>query len=724
VIRRRSGRVGLTVLVALLMTASAAFAQPLVEGEGESGGVAEEDTVVEPDEVIEADEVVVVTGAKTEQREWESTVPIEAIPRHEIESVATVNIENVLRQIPGIYTRRNEQFGLGASTIRMQGADPNKVAILQNNRRFRGGIGGVVDLRDIAVSNVERIELMRGPGSTLYGSDAMVGVLNIITREGSEELVAEGVAGWGDFGRQFYSVAHGWQVGPVRYFLTGVHDEFRLAEQFGDISAQFADPDLKQERNQLTGRFDFDVGEDHSFSIEPSYLEEGNPQSNEDNLVVGSEWNWQVAEQTELVTWFNNYRFARTNDLPGFEENNDYQDYEGESRLMHRFPRWSLWDENLVTAGVRARQQHLNQEPVQIEVQPVNRTCPEGSRQVGTQCFVTQPPVDESIWQASPFLQTDITITPQWKLNLGSSFDVNQRSGLAVNPRGTLTWFPFQESLRLSATVGRGFRSPDLLQLYGIDINLGGTYAVLGNPDLEPERSTGYDLEAEWKLPGFTGFLSFFRNDFEELIVTPLLLSCPRTSNPTPQCRNSPLPGIPLIFKQENVASALTQGVELGLEFSLLDLMEIDNPYQLLFGVGYAYVDSENQNGIEGEDGNDLPFRPRNRVVPGLTLRRIGWGMDLAFWAEYEDDAFTDVANSEEGIARNHWVFNMAYHIEPFRTLPFEPQGKLGALLDFGRRLGFFVQGENLLDTEYGTLTADGRLAGPRAFLFGVTAKY
>jgi len=709
------------LLVMLLVTASSALAQPMEDGEGEAGGVAEEDSVVEPDEVIEADEVVVVTGSKTEQREWDSTVPIEAIPRAEIESVATVDIENVLRQIPGIYTRRNEQFGLGASTIRMQGADPNKVAILQNNRRFRGGIGGVVDLRDIPVNNVERVEVLRGPASSLYGSDAMAGVLNIITREGSEELVAEGIAGWGSFGRQFYSVAHGWQVGPVRYFLTGMQDSFRLVDQFGDISAQFEDPSDTQDREQLTGRFDFDIGEDHTFTIEPSYLNEGNPLSDESNLVVGSEWNWHVAEQTELVTWFNNYRFDRENDLEGFEESNDYQDYEGESRLLHRLPKWTLWDANLLTGGVRARQQHLNQAEVQIEVPPENRMCPEGSRQVGGKCFVTQPAVDASIWQVSPFIQADVTITPKWKAMLGSSFDVNERSGLSVNPRGTLTWFALEETLKLSATIGRGFRSPDLLQLYGIDVNLGGTYAVLGNADLEPETSTGYNLEADWKLPGFTGFVSAFRQEFQNLIVTPLFATCPQgTSNP--RCRA--LPGVGLIFKQENLASAVTQGIEMGFEASLLDLMKIDNPYQLLFGFGYAYLDSENQNGIEGEDGNDLPFRPRNRVVPGLTLRRLDWGMDLAFWSEYESDAFTDVANSEDGIAREHWLFHMRFQIEPFRTLPFQPQGKLEPLLDFGRHLGFFVQGDNLLDTEYGTVTGTGRLAGPRAWLFGLTAKY
>jgi outer membrane receptor for ferrienterochelin and colicins len=659
-----------------------------------------------PDSVEE----IVVTGAKTAEGAWEATVPVQVISRERIEELSTTDVEDVLREIPGIYVRRNEQFGLGASTIRMQGADANKVAILIDGRRFRGGADGVVDLRDIPVTNIERVEILRGPASSLYGSDAMAGVVNFVTRSGSEDPVAEAVASWGSFDRQFYSATGGWQTGPLRWFVSGSHDELRLAEQFGDISAQFADEDEKQKRDQATLRLYFDAGDTHEFTVSPSFLQETNPDSRNHNLVGSGEWRWRVRPDTDLTTWLNAYLFDRTNDLPGFEEDRDYRDLEGESRLRRALGPWWAWDENDVTLGVRAREQRLDQGAIRIAV-------PTGGS-------VTQPAVDSSLWQVSPFLQTDVALGPRWKLLLGSSFDVNERSGLAVNPRATLSWWPW-EALKLSATAGRGFRSPDLLQLYGIDVNAGGAYALLGNPDLEPERNTGYNVEAEWRLPGVTGFASYFRQDFEDLIGFSLASVCTSPGRPA-GCIVDPLPGLPsdIRFQTENFAQALTQGVELGVEVSVLELLDVHSPYDLLASVAYSYLDSVNENGIEGEDGNQLPFRPPQQVAPALTLRRRDWGASLAVWGEYQSDTYTDVANSEDLIARNHWLFSFRFQIEPLRALPVHADGTLGRVLDAGRHLGFFAQGDNVFDVEYGPVTPDGRLAGPAAYLFGVTARY
>src|SRR5690606_28446159 len=144
-------------------------------------------------------------------------------------------------QIPDLYVQQNVEFGLGASVVRMQGADPNKVAIVLDGQRFRGGIEGVVDLRDVRTGEIEQIEIIRGPASSRYGSDAMAGVINLRTRGGGEEPTVGATAAGGSFSQQVYKLSHGWHVGPVRYFLSAQHDEVALAQLFGAISAQFED---------------------------------------------------------------------------------------------------------------------------------------------------------------------------------------------------------------------------------------------------------------------------------------------------------------------------------------------------------------------------------------------------------------------------------------------------------------------------------------------------
>ncbi len=654
---------------------------------------------------------VVVTGSKTEESVWDATVPTQVIPEEVIRESTTIDVENVLGEVPGLYVRRNEQFALGASTVRMQGLDANKVAILVDGRRFRGGIDGVVDLRDIPANNIERVEIIRGPASSLYGSDAMAGVINFITKQGTPEPHGELAVAAGDFRRRFFAGSHGWQIGPVRYFLSGLRDEFRLFEQFGAISSQFTGPRRTetQNRDQVGLRLDWDIGPRHAFTLFPSFQQQVNPESTNRNLVLGGEWRWQTSDRSELVTWVNRYNFTRSNDLEGFEEDSDYVDWKGESRWGVELGPLGPWASNRLTLGTRVRDQALDQGSIVIR---------------GSEGPIAKPAVDASVWQVSPFLQTDVLFDERWSLLLGSSFDVHERYGLDVNPRATLTWRPL-EQLRLSATVGRGFRAPDLIQLFGIDINAGGLYALLGNPDLQPETDVAFQIEAAFRRPGVEAFLVLFRHDFRDLIAFTQVRICTRPGVPA-GCVVDPLPQLPgtLRFQTQNLAEALTQGLELGIDVEPLTLLGIETTQQVSVGIGYAYLDSENRSGIPGEDGNELPFRPRNRVLPSFAYRYAPFGFSARVWGEYESDAFTDVANSPEGIARNHWLWNFKVMVAPFKLLPAVASGAAARALDIGRHLELFVQGENVFDEEFGPVTGAGRLAGPAAYVFGVAGKF
>jgi outer membrane receptor for ferrienterochelin and colicins len=653
---------------------------------------------------------VVVTGTKTAEPQWEATVPTQVVPRERIEATASVSIETVLDEIPGLYVRRNEQFALGASTIRMQGADPNKVAILIDGRRFRGGIDGVIDLRDIATTNVERVEVIRGPAASLYGSDAMAGVVNIITRSGSATPHAAATTAAGSFARRLFTASHGYEVGPVRYFLSGGHDEFRLAEQFGAVSEQFAGAHATdtQDRDHVALRLDADLGTAHRVTLSPSFQRQTNPTSRNDNLATAAEWEWQTAPGSRWTSWINRYGFARSNDLSGFEENFDYVDWEGESRYAHELGPWRWWAGNLVTAGLRGRRQSIDQRTSLV------------STATGT---VSQPAVAEAVWQLSPFVQADVLLGERWSFLLGSSFDVHERYGLDVNPRATLTWRP-TDALRLSATAGRGFRAPDLRQLFAVDVNLGGLYALLGNPDLQPETDLAFAFDASLRARGVTGFVSVFRHEFRDLISFAAVPICRAPGVPS-GCIVDPLPQLPsdLRFQTRNFDEALTQGIELGVEASLFELLGATTAHQATVGLGYGFLHTENRNGVPGEDGNALPFRPPHRVLASIGYRHPGRGISVKFWGEYEDDTFTDVANSNDLIARNHWLWSFKVSLAPLKLLPAAGgPGTLSRVAGVGRHLSFFVQGENILDTEFGTLAADGQLAGSRNIIFGIGA--
>jgi outer membrane receptor for ferrienterochelin and colicins len=657
----------------------------------------------------------VVTGTKTEHPVDETPVPTQVIPRRQIEETSTVNIEEVLNQIPDLYVQQNQEFGLGASVVRMQGADPNKVAILLDGQRFRGGVDGVVDLRDITTVPIEQIEIIRGPASSLYGSDAMAGVINIRTRAGSPDLSLAATAAGGSFSQQLYNVSHGWHVGPVRYFLAAQHDEVAIAELFGPISQQYADEsvDDTQKRDSVFVRLDYPT-ESQALRISTDYLKERNPLSDSDDLTNGIFWSWQPFAGWSVNLEGSRYGFHRENDLPGFIEDNDYADWEAEARVTAPEAE-VLATRHLPIAGMRIRYETFDAPP---------QTIGEGDD------TVTAPAIDASATQLSPFLQDEIFLHDEWSLVLGLSLDDHNRYGLEVNPRGTLMWRP-SDVASFGFTAGRGYRAPDLLQLYDVDINnvavVGNRvtgYAIVGNPNLKAETDVAFNLEASvrpWR--GVRGSLTLYRHDFDNLIAN--VVACPTPTMCNPGFTN-PFPELQgPIFSFANVSSARTQGFDLGIDLFPLDwIWETgSDPHVVKLSVGYGFLDSENLSGIPGEDGKQLPFRPENRVLPSVTYTHTQIGTTLRVWGQWEDEIFTDLANTEEGRIRPHWFWNFKLS----QKLPGLVRAAGVSSPPWLEGVAVFVQGLNVFDEvlEGIAIAAETRQFSTRAtFLGGVTYRF
>jgi len=652
-----------------------------------------------------------VTGAKTEHPIEDAPVPTQVITREEIQATSSGNVQDVLDQVPDIYVRRNDQFLLGASTVRMQGADPNKVLILLNGRRFRGGVDGVVDLRNIPVTNIERIEIIRGPSSSLYGSDAMAGVINVVTRVGSDTPTFSATTAGGNFGRVLLTASHGYKVGPVGYFLSASHDEYEIAKQFPDLSSQFAGPasDAKQVHQDFFGNADITLTPTQRLSLMADFapIREG-PQSNKNNLTASADWQWQSDPETTFALGFSRYGFDRTNHLAGFQEDVDYTDWSTDMRLSHTFLRGFAGEQHLVSFGANARAQHLDSAPLDL-----------------ANSSVAFPGANNGLFQYSPYIQDEIFFAEAWSMVLGSSLDLIQGYGAQASPRATLTWRP-AEGYRLSAVVGTGYRAPDLLQLYDVDANNivissnGVTgYVILGNPDLKPETDLGENIQFEARpIPGVSFFLNLFHHDFRDLIdVTTVCFTStvciPGFVNPFPNLRGP-------VFQFENIGRAVTQGVDVTLGFEPLTLMGIVSPHSVRIDLSYGYLYSKNLGDQPGEENKELPFRPPNRFLPSLTYTQSEFGTEIKLWAEYEDRTYTDIINSPGGIASSHWLFNFRgsqrltsllglVGLAPASPSPFD-----GAAA--------FVEGNNVFDVEYGPpFTPMGRVAGRAAFLAGVS---
>lgn len=140
-----------------------------------------------PAEEPDVDEVVVVTGDGTPTRLADAVVATEVIDRVQIERSGAVSLDQLLEMVPGLQLVEGVR-GVGIS---LRGHAPEHTLVLVDGRRTLGRIGGSLDLRRFTVDEIERIEIVRGAVSSLYGADALGGVINLVTRDASEAWFAE-----------------------------------------------------------------------------------------------------------------------------------------------------------------------------------------------------------------------------------------------------------------------------------------------------------------------------------------------------------------------------------------------------------------------------------------------------------------------------------------------------------------------------------------------------
>ena len=145
------------------------------------------------DELLEE---VIVTGTRIKRRDYTSPSPLTTISRQEIEFSGLPTLEAYLNTMPQVqpgFDRTANNPGDGTAQIDLRGLGPNRTLVLMNGRRLApSGVGSAVDANNLPTALVDRVEIITGGASTVYGSDAIAGVVNFITRNDFEGLNIEG----------------------------------------------------------------------------------------------------------------------------------------------------------------------------------------------------------------------------------------------------------------------------------------------------------------------------------------------------------------------------------------------------------------------------------------------------------------------------------------------------------------------------------------------------
>ncbi len=165
---------------------------------GMVGAVATPAFAQENTENVEKLDAVVVTGSRIKRADAETAQPVLVVTRADIEKTGLTSVGDVVQRLAEAGPSINTQFnngGNGTTTIDLRNLGSNRTLVLLNGHRWVTGLGGSVDLNTIPVSIIESIEVLKDGASTVYGSDAIAGVVNIITRRGYEGATASGFYG-------------------------------------------------------------------------------------------------------------------------------------------------------------------------------------------------------------------------------------------------------------------------------------------------------------------------------------------------------------------------------------------------------------------------------------------------------------------------------------------------------------------------------------------------
>jgi outer membrane receptor for ferrienterochelin and colicins len=532
-----------------------------------------------------SDERIVVVGTRSARTLSESPVPVRLLTREELQRTGAETVADGLQRLPGVQISRDQH----GTHISLQGLADRHVLVLVNGRRVQGRLAGSPDLSRLPIAQIDRIEVLKGSSSVLYGSDAIGGVINIVLREPRQGWQAEWQARADSlaarqghlgmtYGRQKLQSSlqltarqnEGYDLTPTTVDTTApakrnLTANWQLASQLTPELRLAAD--LLVEHWQTHGVAELGSGaildrrtttRSEQFSLEPS---------------------WQPDATTQLRARLEAGRFEdefaedqrRATQLDRTETTHHEQRAAG----LHYAGWWS--DNHHSQLGLEVEGQQLSSARITQDERQRRR--------------------HSAYWQH----EWHIPSTLDLRLLPGIRIDQDSQFGQAVTKKAAVRLEPWAQTL-LRLSYGEGYRAPDFKELWLQFANPGVGYRVQGNPDLNPERSRSVQANLEWSPSTQASWsVGLFHNRISDLITT--------------EAVEEEADGT-LVYSYVNRLKAITRGVETSVRWRPGERWGL--------AVSYTYLEARDQN-----QGRRLAGRAPHQGSLELSYREVTQGWQL-----------------------------------------------------------------------------------------------
>lgn len=603
----------------------------------------------------------VVTASRAVQRLEESPIAVEVINRAEIENTGARDAAELLEARPGVQITRDHR----GAALHVQGLGPEYVLVLVDGERVTGRTGGAIDLSRLSSEDLEQVEIVKGPSSVLYGTDAVAGTVHFIRRRARRPLGLDAQLSYAGLNQLEASATGEASSGGAGVRVSAGYqrrDAFRL-----DGAPENSTSGSAREGFQLSARGDLPVGERLKLRANAAYMrreQHGVEQIGSGavfdrtslgdtlDLALGADISLDAGELqlTAAVSQFRDRLVLDQRRSAALDSVQSSADRLG--RLGAQFD-LELGDSHRLITGVEALGEQVDSGRLAT-----------GSESRGRVSLYAQ-----DIWTVLDAQR--LVLVPGARAEFDTQFGgvLVPRLALQSNPTG---W------LAIRAGAGIGYRAPSFSELHLEFENGSVGYVVRGNPELTPEHSRSANLAVEVTPREHTLlWTNLFRHGLRDMIATVSTLDADGFKR----------------FTYANVAEARVQGAEIGLRRRIVRALWLD--------LAYAFVSGR-------DELNDRPLhaQPAHRFTWQLSWRHRPWGLDALargsvvgsrpFYEDLDGDGVEELRTAA-----------------PYATVDVRVAKRLF------RGLKLFVAGNNLLDAGHHEFLP----IAPRSFQAGLSAQ-
>ena len=460
---------------------------------------------------------VVVTGSGHHQRLKSTATPVRVLSSQEIS-------EQGITTFDGALTRMMPQASMSPNSmgtfLRLNGLGNKYILILINGQKLSGDISNNVDLNRINMARVKRIEVLDGAASSLYGSDAIAGVINIITDQPTQHLVSitsdtkvsgrgvltEAVSldiyknGFGSYTSFSHDRADSYRTNDLEYIKdSDTETQPTIAPFFTGYRSNIIGQKFTYAPTQHLA---LNAGIDYSYKItdRPETRPDITGGTDYEMRYKGLRWNvggiYKMTSRHSLQADFTVDRFrygkeydveTKTNAIGDYVQSKKQRMMEGELKAI-----LGLTANSTTIIGADWRQDYL---------------------------CATSGNIDQHVYTLAAYAQHEMKLTKDLTATLGLRYTHHETFNNQLTPKATLMYAP--GNFRLRATYSAGFRAPGLDELYYhyFSVNRGKPQISFGNKDLSPERSHYFSLNAEYRTQLIAISLTGYLNRINDMVV-------------------------------------------------------------------------------------------------------------------------------------------------------------------------------------------------------------